>query len=248
MVGQMGLRPTIQKVRDKLEGAQPLELGQRELEKISNYLNHELNGMSIAQVREKIARELKAERSRYDQLQKQALNLSNAAFETVDAEGLVYVSGTSLMLNQPEFSTPDQMKRIIQTLESKKALIELLDRSQAADGVQIFIGSQSQHAEIEGGETLPVDPGIKVEKSGQRREQGKPEPFADPAPSVAGDADGEKIQQTPQAAPEQACSAPGSHPVTGGVEAGGRLLDALDLRLQHDVVQPLPRRLRRPPA
>jgi len=125
-------------------------LGQRELEKISNYLNHELNGMNIAQVREKIARELKAERSRYDQLQKQALNLSNAAFETVDAEGLVYVSGTSLMLNQPEFSTPDQMKRIIQTLESKKALIELLDRSQAADGVQIFIGSQSQHAEIEG--------------------------------------------------------------------------------------------------
>jgi heat-inducible transcriptional repressor len=106
--------------------------------------------MNIHDVREKIARELKTERSRYDELQKRALNLSSEALKDEDAEDLVFVSGTSLMLNQPEFSTPDQMKRIIQTLESKKTLIDLLDRSQVAEGVQIFIGSQSHHAEIEG--------------------------------------------------------------------------------------------------
>ena len=127
----------------------PAELGQRELEQISNYLNHELNGMNIHEVREKIARELQAERSRYDQLQKQALTLSKEALQE-ETDDLIFVSGTSLMLNQPEFSTPDRMRRIIETLESKKTLIELLDRSQAADGVQIFIGSQSEHTEIEG--------------------------------------------------------------------------------------------------
>lgn len=130
-----------------IEGAPGL--GPRELEQISNYLNHELNGMSIQEVREKIARELKTERSRYDQLQKQALDLSNAALQE-ETEDLVFVSGTSLMLAQPEFSTPDRMRRIIQALESKTTLIELLDRSQSAQGVQIFIGSQSQHAEFEG--------------------------------------------------------------------------------------------------
>ncbi|MBE9486275.1 MAG: heat-inducible transcriptional repressor HrcA, partial [Chloroflexi bacterium] len=121
----------------------------RDLEQISHYLNHEMTGLSIPKVREKIARELKAERIRYDELQKQALELSSVALQE-ESEDLVFVSGTSLMLEQPEFSTPDRMKRIIQALESKKTLIELLDRSQAAQGVQIFIGSQSEHTEIEG--------------------------------------------------------------------------------------------------
>lgn len=135
-------------VQNKVIEADP-NLGPRDLEQISNYLNHELNGMSIQEVREKIATELQTERSRYDQLQKQALNLSQAALQD-EAEDLIFVSGTSLMLEQPEFSTPDRMKQIIRTLESKKTLIELLDRGQLAQGVQIFIGSQSQHTELEG--------------------------------------------------------------------------------------------------
>ncbi len=135
-------------VQNKVIAADP-SLTARDLEQISNYLNREMTGLSIPKVRDKIARELKAERIRYDELQKQALELSRAALQE-ESEDLVFVSGTSLMLEQPEFSTPDRMKRIIRTLESKKALIELLDRSQMAQGVQIFIGSQSEHTEIEG--------------------------------------------------------------------------------------------------
>ncbi|NOQ51210.1 MAG: heat-inducible transcription repressor HrcA [Desulfuromonadaceae bacterium] len=135
-------------VQNKVIAADP-SLTARDLEQISNYLNREMTGLSIPKVREKVARELKAERIRYDELQKQALELSREALQE-EAEDLVFVSGTSLMLEQPEFSTPDRMKRIIRTLESKKALIELLDRSQMAQGVQIFIGSQSEHTEIEG--------------------------------------------------------------------------------------------------
>ena len=135
-------------VQNKVIKADP-SLQQRDLEQISNYLNRELNGMSIQAVREKIARELKTERARYDQLQKRALRISSAALQD-ESEDLLFVSGTSLMLEQPEFSTPEQMKRIIQTLESKKILVDLLDRSQDAQGVQIFIGSQNQNSEIHG--------------------------------------------------------------------------------------------------
>ncbi len=135
-------------VQNKVIDADP-SLTNRELEQISNYLNRELTGMSIPQVRAKIAKQLQQERSRYDQLQKRALNLSSAALQD-EGQELVFVSGTSLMLEQPEFSTPEQMKRILRTLESKQQLIELLDRSQQADGVQIFIGNQSSHAEIDG--------------------------------------------------------------------------------------------------
>ncbi|MBN1958987.1 MAG: heat-inducible transcription repressor HrcA [Desulfuromonadales bacterium] len=119
-----------------------------QLEQISNYLNAELTGLSIQEVRAKLNNELKEERVLYDQMRKQALSLSCAALQD-EVEDRVYVSGASLMLEQPEFSTPQQMKRLMQALESKKLLIDLLDRSQAADGVQIFIGSDSSHIDLE---------------------------------------------------------------------------------------------------
>ena len=125
------------------------DLTQHQLEQISNYLNRELTGLSIQEVRSKLKRELQQERILYDQLKKQALSLSCAALQE-EVENQIYVSGTSLMLEQPEFSTPQQMKRLIQTLESKKLLIELLDRSQSAQGVQIFIGSESTHIDLDG--------------------------------------------------------------------------------------------------
>ena len=124
-------------------------LDDRQLEHISNYLNQELTGLSIQEVRKKLSAELTEERVLYDRLRKQALSLSCAALQD-DVENQIFVSGASLMLEQPEFSSPQQMKRLIQTLESKKMLIELLDRSQNAQGVQIFIGSESACIDFEG--------------------------------------------------------------------------------------------------
>ena len=54
------------------------------------------------------------------------------------------------MLEQSDFTSHDSMMKIMRTLESKQQLIELLDRSQSASGVQIFIGSQSTDSKIEG--------------------------------------------------------------------------------------------------
>lgn len=135
-------------VQNKVIEADP-DLTPQQLEQISNYLNQELNGLSIQEVRTKLNSELQEERIRYDQMKSQALSLSCAALQE-EVEDQVYVSGASLMLEQPEFSTPEQMKRLMQTLESKKQLIDLLDRSQDAQGVQIFIGSESSQVDLEG--------------------------------------------------------------------------------------------------
>ena len=135
-------------VQNKVIEADP-SLTVSDLEQISNYLNSELNGLSIHEVRAKLNQELKEDRIHYDKLKKQALNLSCAALQD-EIEDQVYVSGASLMLGQPEFSTPEQMKRLVQAFESKKLLIELLDRGHSARGVQIFIGSDSNQIDLEG--------------------------------------------------------------------------------------------------
>ncbi len=126
-----------------------IDFSQRELESITNYLNHKLPGMTITQVRERIAVELREEKTRLNKLHKQAFELSDKALQGDVAEQ-IYVAGTSRMLEQPEFTSHDSMMKIMRTLESKQQLIELLDRSQTASGVQIFIGSQSSESEIEG--------------------------------------------------------------------------------------------------
>lgn len=126
-----------------------VDWSQQELERITNYLNHTLTGLSIQEIRTQLADELRLERARYDKLQGQALQLSKAALMD-EVENKVFVSGTSRMLEQPEFSNPEQMKRIFRTLESKQQLVKLLDQAQNAEGVQIFIGSQTEHDAIEG--------------------------------------------------------------------------------------------------
>ncbi len=135
-------------VQNKVIDADPT-LTDRHLEQIGNYLNRELNGLSIQEVRAKLSQELKEDRILYDQLKKQALSLSCAALQD-EVENQIFVSGASLMLEQPEFASPQQIKRLIQTLESKKLLIELLDRSQSAQGVQIFIGSENTDINLDG--------------------------------------------------------------------------------------------------
>lgn len=126
-----------------------IDFSHRDLESITNYLNRRLTGMTITQVREQIASELREEKSRLNKIQKQAFVLSDQALQG-DITEQIYVAGTSRMLHQPEFTSADSMMKIMRTLESKQQLISLLDCSQQASGVQIFIGSQSSHAEIEG--------------------------------------------------------------------------------------------------
>jgi len=135
-------------VQNKVIEADP-SLTTRDLEQIGQYLSEELNGLSIQEVRTKLKSELQESQVTYDRLKKKALSLSCAALQD-EVEEQLYVSGASLMLGQPEFSTPEQMQRLIETFESKTQLLKLLDQSQAAQGVQIFIGSESTHNDLEG--------------------------------------------------------------------------------------------------
>ena len=125
------------------------DLSQGELEKITNYLNQTLSGMTIQEVKEKIADEMQQEKALYDKLMKKALELSGKALAD-DVEGEVFIEGASSFLELPEFAEVGQMKKLFQAFEQKSRLVELLDKSQQADGVQIFIGSANSYNQIEG--------------------------------------------------------------------------------------------------
>ncbi len=123
------------------------ELTSRDLEQITNYLNHTMTGLSIQEVRARIVTEMTQEKALYDHLLRRAFALSSAALVD-ESTGDIIIEGTSYFLEQPEFSDLKCMKRIVQTFEQKSILIDLLDRGLDAVGVQVIIGSETKYSEL----------------------------------------------------------------------------------------------------
>jgi heat-inducible transcriptional repressor len=124
-------------------------LTQAELEQMGNYLNQTLAGLTIQEAKLRIVAEMAQEKALYDRLLQRALLLSREALSGEGGEQ-VYIEGAANILEQPEFADLERMKRLFRAFEQKSQLVELLDKSQKADGVQIFIGSETEFHEIEG--------------------------------------------------------------------------------------------------
>lgn len=120
------------------------------LEEMTAYLNRVMPGLSIEDVRERIAREMIEEKAHYDDLQRRALAFSQRALAENETGEDVIIDGASRILDQPEFADVERMRRLFRAFEQKNQLIDLLDRSRHAHGVQIFIGSETRYSEIEG--------------------------------------------------------------------------------------------------
>jgi heat-inducible transcriptional repressor len=124
-------------------------LSPSELEQMSNYLNRTLTGLSFPEVKARILQEMAQEKALYDKLLQKALLLSREALRDPEV-GEVFITGAANILEQPEFADLERMKRLFRAFEQKGVLIDLLDKSQQAEGVQIFIGSENEYSEIEG--------------------------------------------------------------------------------------------------
>ncbi len=124
------------------------EIDAADLVRMSNYLNELLEGLSIAQVKQRLLEEMRNEKSRYDALLAKALRLSQQTFEDTVSE--VFLEGQANILEQPEFADVKRMKEIFRAFEEKSQLVSLLDRCMEAQGINIFIGAESHLSQMEG--------------------------------------------------------------------------------------------------
>ena len=112
-----------------------------ELVRMGNYLNEMMQGLTITQARERVLAEMKNEKTQYDQLMSRALRISEQAVTIGGDE--VFVEGQARILDQPEFSDAARMKEIYEAFEKKGIILQLLSRCMSAEGVQIYIGSET---------------------------------------------------------------------------------------------------------
>lgn len=125
------------------------EVTQSELDRAGNYLDEILGAdRSLAEVRRRLEAALAQEQAAWDRLTAQALELGRRALEGLpaDAPGDVIVEGTTAFLDLPEFEDREKMRSLFAALSEKQMLLRILERAEGGEGIQVFIGAESDLA------------------------------------------------------------------------------------------------------
>jgi heat-inducible transcriptional repressor len=116
---------------------------QEALDRMSSYLNHRFSGMSLAEMKRKVERDLERDLNNLERWMQAALRLSSGLFDEPDGPE-VYLEGGSWFLDMPEFLTDlDAMRAVFRTFEEKRGLVALLDETIKASELTVFIGTET---------------------------------------------------------------------------------------------------------
>jgi heat-inducible transcriptional repressor len=119
------------------------DISQSQLIEASNYLNANFVGMGIDEVRQRLQQEVEKLRSEIAALMQAAVQFSSEAINSTEDE--VVISGERNLLSVSDFSSDmGQLRRAFDLFEQKAQLMRLLDMSNQAEGVRIYIGGESQ--------------------------------------------------------------------------------------------------------
>ncbi|HEY6011823.1 MAG TPA: HrcA family transcriptional regulator, partial [Nitrospirota bacterium] len=123
-------------------------IGQQDLNRFSAYLDEELTGRTLEEVRRRLIEQLQEEKLVFTRLMEETYRASQEVRERESEK--VYIGGASQMLESPEFANVDRMKVLLKAFEDKYKMLKLLDRSVAAKGIKVFIGSENPYFEMQG--------------------------------------------------------------------------------------------------
>jgi heat-inducible transcriptional repressor len=121
-----------------------------DLTQASNQFNANYAGQTVEEVQQKLHIELKQMQTDINKLMSAALQANNHAGSGDAAKDGVVIAGERNLLHVDELSTNvNSLRKLFDIFEQRASLMQLLDNSQRAEGIQIFIGGESGY--------LPLD-------------------------------------------------------------------------------------------
>lgn len=127
-------------IKNKIVPVDP-EISQKELNRIADYVNSRFRGQSLDEIKRLILKEMSRERVLCDSLISEAVIICRNAFSP--APGNIYISGLSEVLRLPDFCDINRIRELLQALESKQIIINLLDNIADSEGTQVLIGAEN---------------------------------------------------------------------------------------------------------
>ncbi len=115
---------------------------QGQLIEASNFFNAHFAGKTLEEVRRHLTDELRQLREDVASLMTAAVDIGSQALSE-GGESLVVSGERNLLTSEDLASSMERLRRLFEVFEQKTSLLHLLDVSQRAQGVQIFIGGES---------------------------------------------------------------------------------------------------------
>lgn len=120
-------------------------LSSEQLQQAASFLNEHLVGKDIHSARDTLLAEMREHREEMNKLMQAAIELGEMAFagmETPQEDDFVIAGETNLM-SYDDLSDIDKLRELFGAFTRKRDILQLLDKSVQANGVQIFIGRES---------------------------------------------------------------------------------------------------------
>ena len=118
-----------------------------QLVEATNYFNQHFAGQSIPAIRAGLADELKRLSGDIAALMSTAIDAGAGALE--GGETVVLAGERNLLSSEGVLSSMERMRKLFDLFERKTSLLHLLDASQRAEGVRIYIGGESGLAPLD---------------------------------------------------------------------------------------------------
>lgn len=135
------------------------EYSEEELRKASQLINQQFAGRSLSQIRRGLVDAMANDKASIDTYMQSVLDLAAQAFDEEPAgkDTDYLVAGESKLVNLSSAEDFERLQGLFNAFEQKKDILELVDRSIDAEGIQIFIGDESGY-EVLGGFSLITAP------------------------------------------------------------------------------------------
>ena len=117
-----------------------------ELEAISARLTRDYGGLTLHEARRRLLAALAREKAEADRILDRATALARRALEKKPGEDRLYFDGTARLLEKPEFSDVDSLKKVFQAFEEKARVLDLVSRYLDSRGTSVVLGSEDAHA------------------------------------------------------------------------------------------------------
>lgn len=125
--------------------------GESELQQAQNYINEHYGGTDLDTVRERLLQDLDKTRDSMNRAMHDIIAVAHSAMgSAAQADEKYALAGETNLMNFAELSDIDTLRRLFDAFSRKRLILDLLDRSINADGVQIFIGEESGLSILDG--------------------------------------------------------------------------------------------------
>ncbi len=128
-----------------------LELGgqysPQTLSQAANYLNQQFAGRPFSEVRHDLLAGMRDDMESMNTIAQAALAVGETMFSGTDDSAADYVlAGETNLMGFSDLADVERLKALFEAFNRKREILDVLDRSLAAPGVQIFIGEESGYA------------------------------------------------------------------------------------------------------